>query len=1858
MKCNTDEIDLQKLKENVSFLADVFENTFSLQSTINYVKDYVSEIQSKPATGSKRTASQINKICSQSLRNNLNLSLSNKHVLSQLTDNNKSFTKKLKNWGLPSEICRKYEEKGIVEMFDWQVECLSNPKVLIDCQNLLYSAPTSAGKTLVAELLTIKTVLERQKKVIIILPFVSIVREKMFYLQDILSSSGIRVEGFMGSQSPPGGLQAVHIAICTIEKANSLINKLLDEGNISELGAVVVDELHLLGDPHRGYILELLLTKIKYTVSKLNDLSIQIIGMSATLPNLKMLADWLEAHLFITEFRPIPLIESCLIGDKYYNKKGEHIGMLCKSNLKEIDDDSVLLICLETIKSSCSVLIFCMTKNRCENLAQSIASSFFKLGCMNNEQGMILREQLKTSSILEVLEQLKGCPVGLDPVLKNIISFGVAYHHAGLTFDERDIIEGAFKSGAVRVLVATSTLSSGVNLPARKVIIRCPVFQKQPINILTYKQMIGRAGRMGKDTKGESILICTSNEQKIGFDLMMGDLDPVKSCIETEDKFMRAVLEMIASQDVCTEEQLDLYSKSTLLFSQQSLHPSQNFLLNDTLKELINYELVRIQKDGEEIRYVATSLGKACLSSSMSPNDGLSLFCELQKARQCLVLETDLHLIYLVTPYSVSNQWNNIDWLHLLTLWENLTSAMKRVGELVGVQESFIIRCLRGTNKNNNNQNKLNIHKRFYTALALQDLVNEVPLSEVAGKFQCARGFLQGLQQASATFAELLELMKLSSLNGVRARTLFNAGFETIASIASAEVNVIENALHKSVPFQSEKQRDEDDLNDLRKRNKIKNIWITGYCGMTAQEAAEKLIIEARNYLVQEIGVTEIKWKDTRSEKDILGKNEIDLQQNNIEPNTNGDVETNGKDIIDTENKSIFEPENLKLLDKKMNKELSIINSSKRENGENDSINENNILYKQELGLNHRNIGYNGSIKSNKETETQGNINNNDLKIVEEISQSDQKITTNNSVTSGSTKCLKIGQNKKECELKINEVNINNLNSSPGSKDEMEWVSLNLTGIVLDNMSKLNSDNIIPIDTSDKVNELKHNESTASDVALTKSGSSKDVSLFSSDGDDSSLFEDSFPADLPSTIIDKLNNDSSVNPKNGVVNPNSTANAFSSIFDIDEDEDIKLVYEDEKKCSEDNDINISQNEIIIDTQDMNETIIKHHFISPRKRRANTDKTSAKRSKLQRKLYSNRSVEEMQIKNKTTRSEEFLLNINNTKITCKVSRDEDIVMSLLHINKAKRASIILDMNSTSKTNCNIGNKIFENEIELHKYELPFKGIAFCLRDDSCFYIDLIDMGENEQIFKKKMIEILSNDSLQLDMLSIKTYYVEIKKYFGVNLSYCNDVSLAEWLLDSEEKISTIADLTFKYCDLDLQKMEIKIDDQMKSYKSLNMYEMSCLRAWCLRNIVKQQEKKISQETLAMEKILNTEIQVCKILGDCEYHGITVDKDLVSRFLIDVKNSQEILQKKAFKICGYHFNFNSSKDVAKVLGLYKGRKISTRKSVLSAHNSPMSSIIIYWRKLNSILTKSLYPITEQACVYTEDNRISPSYTMYTCTGRVSMHEPNLQNLPRKFTIPSNYLCDNESCGDVIEFNCRKIFKAAPGYVFISADYCQLEMRILTHFSKDVTLTRIMGSDVDVFKSIAASWSGVPENEVDDDLRHKAKQLCYGILYGMGNRTLSQHLNVTELEAAYFMDMFYKTYPSIKVFTASLIEECRKKGYVETLMKRRRYLPHINSSVPAKRSAAERQAVNTTIQGSAADIAKSAMCSIQQASSSRLILQMHDELIYEVPIINKQDFIITLKKSMENTVRLNVPLPVKIKCGQTWGTMEDIK
>lgn len=798
-------------------------------------------------------------------------------------------TQCLSEWGLPENILQKYQEKNVINMFHWQVECLNLDGVMKDHVNLVYSAPTSAGKTLVAEILAIKTVLERKKKVLFILPFVSVVREKMFYFQDILGSNGVRVEGFMGSYNPPGGFQKVHIAICTMEKANNLINRVLAEGSLSDVGAVIIDEMHLLGDSSRGYLLELLLTKLRYMSAKDATLQIQIIGMSATLPNLNKLSEWLNAQLYTTSFRPIPLDERVLVNSEIYDSELKMIRTLKPIPELIADTDNILQLCLETIcDNNCSVLIFCPTKNWCENLSQQIALAFYKLGNSGTDLGQSLRNQLNTDAIIELLEQLKRCPVGLDKVLAKAVSFAVAFHHAGLTMDERDIIEGAFRLGTLRVLVATSTLSSGVNLPARRVIIRTPLFHGKPIDTLTYRQMIGRAGRMGKDTAGESILICQKNDLNIARELMItANLHPIESCLEESGRLKRAVLEVIASGVASTPDDIKLFTSCTLLAID---HNALSNPIMETVEFLQRNEFIRLQtvEDGSS-RYVATGLGKACLSSSLPPEEGLALFAELEKARQCFVLDTELHLIYLVTPYSACNQWANLDWMLFLNLWEKLPVNMRRVGELVGVRESYIVNATRGKIQSNTSKlyQQLMIHKRFYTALALQDLVNEIPLNEVAVKFNCNRGMLQSLQQSASSFAgmvtsfskqlgwstveilisqfqdrlqfgisrDLLDLMRLPLLTGHKARALYNAGIETLVDLAASDVCSLENILQRALPFESDVV-----LDDVGKKRCLKTVWIAGKQGLTEREAAQILIDEARRYLLLEMGVVKAEW--------------------------------------------------------------------------------------------------------------------------------------------------------------------------------------------------------------------------------------------------------------------------------------------------------------------------------------------------------------------------------------------------------------------------------------------------------------------------------------------------------------------------------------------------------------------------------------------------------------------------------------------------------------------------------------------------------------------------------------------------------------------------------------------------------------------------------------------------------------------------------------------------------------------------------------------------------------------------------------------------------------------------------------
>ncbi|KAH0628689.1 hypothetical protein JD844_010112 [Phrynosoma platyrhinos] len=794
----------------------------------------------------------------------------------------------LANWGLPKAVLEKYH------------------------------TPTSAGKTLVAELLILKRVLETRKKALFILPFISVAKEKKYYLQAIFQEAGVQVEAYVGSISPAVRFSALDVAVCTIERANGLINRLIEQKALDSLGIVVVDELHMLGDSQRGYLLELLLTKVSFLAEKMNRRTsmgtplsnvIQIVGMSATIPNLGLLASWLNAELYHTDFRPVPLVEQVKIGSKIYDDSIKTLREIQPLMHIKNDEDHVVTLCYETVQDGHSVLVFCPSKNWCEKLADIIAREFYNLQQKYLQKMTTLTPVTLDMQRIEVLMgQLKNSPSGLDCVLQRTIKWGVAFHHAGLTFDERDIIEVAFRQGVLRVLVATSTLSSGVNLPARRVIIRTPMFGNRLLDVLTYKQMAGRAGRKGVDTIGESILICKPSEKSKGIALLQGHLKPVCSCLFSHEgegitsSMLRAILEIIVNGVANSPDDINHYASCTLLGASlkdlQDTEREQEGIclgsINACVKWLLENEFIfmSVSDGGKEI-YSATQLGCATLFSSFSPTAALGIFADLQRAMKSFVLENDLHSLYLVTP--VYDDWTKIDWYRFFCLWEKLPSSMRRVAELVGIEESFLACSVKGniTAKTEKQHRQMAIHK----SLVLLDLINEVPLKDVANKYSCNRGQLQSLQQSAATYAgmitifcnrlgwhnmeqllsqfqsrltfgiqrELCDLVRISLLNAQCARALYDAGFITVADVANGKITEIENAIRNAAPFRSARKAVDEDEEAARERLSTRCIWMSGLKGLTESEAARVVVEEAKTLLKQDLAVWGVQWKPNAS---------------------------------------------------------------------------------------------------------------------------------------------------------------------------------------------------------------------------------------------------------------------------------------------------------------------------------------------------------------------------------------------------------------------------------------------------------------------------------------------------------------------------------------------------------------------------------------------------------------------------------------------------------------------------------------------------------------------------------------------------------------------------------------------------------------------------------------------------------------------------------------------------------------------------------------------------------------------------------------------------------------------------------
>ncbi|XP_040148136.2 helicase POLQ-like isoform X3 [Ictidomys tridecemlineatus] len=671
-------------------------------------------------------------------------------------------------YSLPSKVRDLYVQfKGIEKLYEWQHTCLTLSSVQ-ERKNLIYSLPTSGGKTLVAEILMLQELLCRRKDVLMILPYVAIVQEKISSLSSFAIELGFFVEEYAGSKGrfpPIKRREKKSLYIATIEKGHSLVNSLIETGRIDSLGLVVVDELHMIGEGSRGAILEMTLAKILY-ISK----TTQVIGMSATLNNVEDLQQFLQAEYYTSQFRPVELKEYLKINDTIYevDSKADSgmtfsrlLNYKYSDTLKKMDPDHLVALVTEVIPNY-SCLVFCPSKKNCENVAEMICKFLSK-------EYLKQREKEKC----ELIKNLRNMSSGnMCPVLKRTIPFGVAYHHSGLTNDERRLLEEAYSTGTLCLFTCTSTLAAGVNLPARRVILRAPYVAKEFLKRNQYKQMIGRAGRAGIDTIGESILILQEKDKQQVLELISRPLENCYSCLVQE--FTKGIqtlfLSLIGLKIATNLDDIYHFMNGTFFAVQQKTLLKEKSLWEITVESL-GYltEKGLLQKytvlSEEELQYNfhITKLGRASFKGTIDLAYCDILYRDLKKGLEGLVLESLLHLIYLTTPYDLVSQCDP-DWMIYFRQFSQLSPAEQNVAALLGVSESFIGKKASGQ--------------------AIRKELEE---------FWVYRALLVELTK-KLTYCVKVELIPLMEVTGVlegRAKQLYDAGYKSLMHLANANPEVL-----------------------------------------------------------------------------------------------------------------------------------------------------------------------------------------------------------------------------------------------------------------------------------------------------------------------------------------------------------------------------------------------------------------------------------------------------------------------------------------------------------------------------------------------------------------------------------------------------------------------------------------------------------------------------------------------------------------------------------------------------------------------------------------------------------------------------------------------------------------------------------------------------------------------------------------------------------------------------------------------------------------------------------------------------------------------------------------------------------
>ena len=540
----------------------------------------------------------------------------------------------------------------------------------------------------------------------------------------------------------------------------------------------------------------------------------------------------------------------------------------------------------------------------------------------------------------------------------------------------------------------------------------------------------------------------------------------------------------------------------------------------------------------------------------------------------------------------------------------------------------------------------------------------------------------------------------------------------------------------------------------------------------------------------------------------------------------------------------------------------------------------------------------------------------------------------------------------------------------------------------------------------------------------------------------------------------------------------------------------------------------------------------------------------------------------------------------------------------------------------------------------------------------FYVNKEDLDDENKIIKKKILGICFYNEIDKNTYYIKNdgadFFEIIKPIFeNKDIEKIGYDVTEDYVLLKENGIKTenIAyDVEVAAYDIDAINVRHKLEETAEQYLKLTLPELNegafAYLIYRLYNITKQK-----LEESGTLKLFNTiEMPLVEVLSEMQYNGMKCDSEELAKFGISLKERLNQLTNEIYEIAGEEFNINSTKQLGVILfeklGLKAKKKTksgySTSEEVLNSliDDNPIIEKILEYRglmKLNSTYVDGLIPYINK-----KTGRIhSYFHQTITATGRISSTNPNLQNIPAR---------------DEFGKNIKKAFKPEKGYVYIDADYSQVELRVLAHISGDENMIRAFNNDEDIHREVASKVFDVPFEEVTKEQRSRAKAVNFGIVYGITSFGLAKQIGASRKQAQEYIDNYLEKYSGIKAFMEESVEMAKQNGYVETLFGRRRNVPELKSSNFMMREFGKRVAMNTPIQGTAADIMKIAMNNVYKELKAKnidakLILQVHDELLIEASEKDAEETKNILKNCMENAMKLKVPLKVELSEAQDW-------